>query len=62
MAPGHRAVYKLKGVVTHKSVTSTLGHYMSYIKSLHDPTQWFCADDSQVKLVPSGMYVYNMTL
>lgn len=48
-----RATYKLVGVIRFHTYGGGTNHYTAFVRSVHDPTQWFHADDSQVSTIYS---------
>ena len=49
--PGKRdGVYQLTGVIVHRQLCKTLGHYAAFVRSVHDSSKWFYANDAQVSV------------
>ena len=43
-----RVAYHLVGLVVHKQIHQQCGHYITFLRSPVDDTQWICADDATV--------------
>ncbi len=44
----NRKTYKLTGIIVHRSLYSTCGHYTTFLRSSLSDTQWLYMDDAEV--------------